>query len=162
MSESAPVFNHGRTVIFPTENVHGIVEQPPLLAQGSKRKQPSQQQRQLLSCTKCRERKVKVSCHYPSDGLLCRSWPLSDMNSCENSAIVRNHAQHAARGERPSSASSRQKVVTMRPSNNRTNYVSSARRTFVSRNFSLPAGSQSTMKMLRVQLLRNPSLASVQ
>jgi hypothetical protein len=37
----------------------------------NKRKQPAQQPRQLLSCTKCRSRKVKVSMQQPSSMTQC-------------------------------------------------------------------------------------------
>lgn len=61
MSESAHVFNLPRTAASSTENIHGGIDQLSALAEGSRRRQQSQQPRQLLSCTKCRERKVKVS-----------------------------------------------------------------------------------------------------
>ena len=60
MSDSVSVFNHLNMDAFTSENFHGVIKKPLNLNQGSKKKQSNQQQRQLLSCTKCRERKVKV------------------------------------------------------------------------------------------------------
>ncbi|KAF1952928.1 hypothetical protein CC80DRAFT_537956 [Byssothecium circinans] len=59
MSESAHVLSHPRTTSTSSENFHGAVEQTAASAEGTRRRQSSQQPRQLLSCTKCRERKVK-------------------------------------------------------------------------------------------------------
>ncbi|KAF2644491.1 hypothetical protein P280DRAFT_172683 [Massarina eburnea CBS 473.64] len=58
MSESAHVFNH-LGMSSSSENILPVVDQPPAVPEGTKRRQSSQQPRQLLSCTKCRERKVK-------------------------------------------------------------------------------------------------------
>jgi hypothetical protein len=41
--------------------MHMPDEQPSGIGEANRRKQQTQQPRQLLSCTKCRERKVKVS-----------------------------------------------------------------------------------------------------
>jgi hypothetical protein len=53
---------------FPSERIPTAREHFAGATEGSKRKQQPQQPRQLLSCTKCRERKVKVSDHprFPS------------------------------------------------------------------------------------------------
>ncbi|KAF2469104.1 uncharacterized protein BDR25DRAFT_289297 [Lindgomyces ingoldianus] len=60
MSVSTSGFNQPATADSSPENVHGAVDQPSAVAEGTKKKPLSQQPRQLLSCTKCRERKVKV------------------------------------------------------------------------------------------------------
>jgi hypothetical protein len=57
MSESAIMFNHAMTAAASSENVHCRAEQCPGPRRSGKKRPQS---RQLLSCTKCRDRKVKV------------------------------------------------------------------------------------------------------
>jgi hypothetical protein len=59
------VFNNASTTAAPTD-AYSVIDAPSTLAEGSRRRQQAQQPRQLLSCTKCRERKVKVSSHRQS------------------------------------------------------------------------------------------------
>ncbi|KAF2678841.1 hypothetical protein K458DRAFT_394485 [Lentithecium fluviatile CBS 122367] len=75
MSESAHVFNVARTTASSTENAHGVVDAPSTLAEGSRRRQQPQQARQLLSCTKCRERKVKCDRVKPCSACCARGAP---------------------------------------------------------------------------------------
>ncbi|ORX96802.1 fungal-specific transcription factor domain-domain-containing protein [Clohesyomyces aquaticus] len=75
MSESNSVFNQSALSESFTENVHGVVEQPSAIADGNKKRHPSQQPRQLLSCTKCRERKVKCDRTKPCSACCARGKP---------------------------------------------------------------------------------------
>lgn len=61
MGESALVFNHPRTASS-TESLQGL-DRSSIIPQSVKRRSQPSQARQLLSCTKCRERKVKVGGH---------------------------------------------------------------------------------------------------
>ncbi|KAF2198845.1 hypothetical protein GQ43DRAFT_474169 [Delitschia confertaspora ATCC 74209] len=75
MTEPASVFNQPAASEFPTENVLKLAEPPPGTSEGSRKKQQSQQPRQLLSCTKCRERKVKCDRTKPCSACCARGAP---------------------------------------------------------------------------------------
>ncbi|KAF2791298.1 hypothetical protein K505DRAFT_363937 [Melanomma pulvis-pyrius CBS 109.77] len=66
--------NHPTTTFSSTDNDYGVVSPPPNVAKGSKRKQLSQP-RQLLSCTKCRKRKVKCDRTTPCSACCARGEP---------------------------------------------------------------------------------------
>ncbi|KAF2657015.1 hypothetical protein K491DRAFT_743597 [Lophiostoma macrostomum CBS 122681] len=74
MSESAAVSNRPTTANSFSENVHGL-EQMSAIGEGGRRRQSGQQQRQLLSCTKCRERKVKCDRTKPCSACCARGQP---------------------------------------------------------------------------------------
>ncbi|KAF1978929.1 hypothetical protein BU23DRAFT_595441 [Bimuria novae-zelandiae CBS 107.79] len=74
MSESAHVFSHPRTS-GSTENPHGHLDRSSALSDGTRRRPPAQQPRQLLSCTKCRERKVKCDRTKPCSACCARGAP---------------------------------------------------------------------------------------
>ncbi|KAF2186433.1 hypothetical protein K469DRAFT_726026 [Zopfia rhizophila CBS 207.26] len=74
MSGSGSMFNHPTTSESPSE-IHSTVEQPSATARGNRKKQQSSQPRQLLSCTKCRERKVKCDRTKPCSACCARGVP---------------------------------------------------------------------------------------
>ncbi|KAF2010673.1 hypothetical protein BU24DRAFT_496612 [Aaosphaeria arxii CBS 175.79] len=75
MTESNFTSNHPQTPTSSHEQLRGIDEDPSVIIPGSKKKQPSSQSRQLLSCTKCRERKVKCDRTKPCSACCARGQP---------------------------------------------------------------------------------------
>jgi hypothetical protein len=151
MSESAHVFNHARTTASSTDNIHTAISAPSTLAEGSRRRQQAQQPRQLLSCTKCRERKVKVNNPRRSKILPNPRFRVAFTRQhglTSHSAIVQNRAQRAALGAHPKNASSSQKVATMHQSNSRMRSASFVPKTFDSRSDYVPAKFLSRMMNL--------------
>jgi hypothetical protein len=135
MSESTHVFNHARTTTSSTENIHTVIDPPSNLNEGSRRRQQAQQPRQLLSCTKCRERKVKVSSpRRRNNPLPFQAVFAQQRGLISRSVIVRNRAQLAAPEEHPKNAILSQKVATTHLFNNRMRFASFVPKTSVSRN----------------------------
>ncbi|KAF2875925.1 hypothetical protein BDV95DRAFT_603321 [Massariosphaeria phaeospora] len=75
MSDNASLANPFKSGDAPTETLHSVVDPPSTLAEGSRRKAQAQQPRQLLSCTKCRERKVKCDRTKPCSACCARGSP---------------------------------------------------------------------------------------
>jgi hypothetical protein len=109
-----------------------------------RRKQQSQQPRQLLSCTKCRERKVKVRVTAgptrQKDRQKLLYWVPSHNSDIGRSVIVPSHVQHAALAGSPGIATSLLKEVIMRQSSSLTNCASSVQKTFASKKDYVQAG----------------------
>lgn len=92
----------------------------------NKKKQP-QQPRQLLSCTKCRERKVKASSPKKTTGTQCLS-PYSQLTHIR-SVIAPSLAQRAALvGSRKSATLWLPRAATTALSNSPTSFVNCAQR----------------------------------
>jgi len=106
MRESRHVFNPHRKSASYTEHTRRVVNPSPPLRDAVK------QPRQLLSCTKCRERKVKVSLEISSNFHYHTIIQFNYLLILD-SAIVVNHVQHAVRVVFPKNAFSSPKMVTM-------------------------------------------------